>query len=102
MAWCTKNMDLIYDAASRFETKFKTILKNKNWSWKPARWKELVSIQRKLSLIEVKDGDKAMWIASKSGKYNCASTFDELKDKTEKWLDGNCFGFNSQFLSMLL
>uniref|UniRef100_A0A2N9ERV9 Endonuclease V n=1 Tax=Fagus sylvatica TaxID=28930 RepID=A0A2N9ERV9_FAGSY len=45
---------IIYDAASKFEAKVDTVLKNKIWVWKPARCEEFVSIQSQLGLIKMK------------------------------------------------
>lgn len=35
----------VYDAQSKVEAKLSTVLKEKNWNWKPARSKALVTFK---------------------------------------------------------
>ena len=44
-----------------------------------ARFEQLVDIQSKLSLIKLKDSNRALWASSY--KFNCANTWDELRMK---------------------
>ena len=44
-----------------------SILKKKIRVWKPARSKELITIQCQLCLVEIKDKDKARWSVTRSG-----------------------------------
>jgi hypothetical protein len=46
---------------SSFDAKLDSVLRDKNWLWNPARSEELVSIQHKLSLINIRDEDRAIW-----------------------------------------
>uniref|UniRef100_A0A2N9J3H3 Reverse transcriptase domain-containing protein n=1 Tax=Fagus sylvatica TaxID=28930 RepID=A0A2N9J3H3_FAGSY len=49
---------IVYDAASSLNAKVSSILQNKEWCWRPARSEDLVDIQSKLSLVQIKDSDK--------------------------------------------
>ena len=69
---------VIYDPASQFEAKVATVLEEKQWVWKAARSEQPVDIQSKLSLIKLKDPNRALWA---SYKFNCANTWDELRMK---------------------
>jgi hypothetical protein len=57
----------VYDVASRIDARVASVLKDKEWHWRPARSKEMVSIQSKLGLIDLRVEDRAVWTASKSG-----------------------------------
>ncbi|XP_075641997.1 uncharacterized protein LOC142613508 [Castanea sativa] len=74
----------IYDAASNPEAKVDFVLKDKTWIWRPARSDALLTIQCQLFLIELKDEDKALWQATKSGKFSCAATYTEIRDKSSE------------------
>ena len=39
-----------------------SVLQNKEWYWKPARSEELVDVESKLSQIQIKECDRAIWI----------------------------------------
>ena len=66
---------VIYDAASNPEVKVDSVLKDKRWIWRSARFDAFVIIQCQLFLVELKDEDKALWQATKSGKFSCATTY---------------------------
>ena len=62
---------VIYDAASNYEARVSTVLKNKLWSWNPIRSDHLGSIQRKLHhLVVLKEDDRALW--ANSNKFDFA------------------------------
>lgn len=42
---------IIYDAGSRIDAKFSSVLKNKNWCWPSVKSDELVYIQSKIPLV---------------------------------------------------
>ena len=75
---------VIYDAASNPEAKVDSMLKNKTWIWRPARSDALVTVQCQLFLVELKDEDKALWQATKSGKFSCAATYAEIRYKSNE------------------
>ena len=58
---------IIHGAATKSEAKVDSVLKNKIRVWKPARSKELITIQCQLCLVEVKDEDKARWSVTRLG-----------------------------------
>jgi hypothetical protein len=78
---------VIYDADSQLQAKVDSMLQNQCWVWKPARSDDLVSIQGQLSLLELKNEDKAVRLASTSGEYSCANTFEDIceKDQVFDW-----------------
>ena len=59
-----------------------SVLQNKEWYWKPAR-SELVDVESKLSLIQIKEGDRAISIINASGKFTCSATWEQLRSKRE-------------------
>lgn len=48
-----------------------SMLKYEDWSWPPARSKE---IQSKLALVQIGDVHKPEWVVSKKRVYFCAET----------------------------
>ena len=50
---------IMHGAANKSEAKVDSVLKNKIRVWKPARSKNLITIQCLLCLVELKDGDIA-------------------------------------------
>ena len=72
----------IYDAASHVEANLASVLNDKVWIWKSARSHQLVDIQSKLHLVEIKEEDKAFW--SSTPKFVCAETWNEIR---EKWIN---------------
>ena len=72
---------IVYDAASRIDARVASVLKDKEWHWRPARSKEMVSIHSKLGLIDLRVEDRVVWTASNSRKFNCAATWSELRVK---------------------
>ena len=59
-----------------------SVLKNKTRVWKPARFKELITIHSPLYLVELKDENKARWSATRSSFYSCAAC-NEHKAKAD-------------------
>ena len=41
----------------------------------------MVEIQSKLSLIQIKESDKAVWSLTAAGNFNCAATWQHLRSK---------------------
>ena len=74
----------IYDAARNLEAKVDSVLKDKTWIWRLARSDTLVTVQCQLFLVELKDEDKALLQATKSGKFCCAATYAEIRDKSSE------------------
>ena len=58
---------IIHGATIKSEAKVDFVLKNKIRVWKPARSKELITIQCQLCLVKIKAEDKARWSVTKSG-----------------------------------
>jgi hypothetical protein len=50
----------VYDAASNLQAKVSSVIQNKEWCWCLARSEDMVEIQSKLSLIQIKESDKAV------------------------------------------
>jgi hypothetical protein len=71
----------MYDAASRIDARVASVLKDKEWHWRPAKSEEMVSIQSKFGIIDLRVEDRAVWTASNSGKFSCATTWSELRVK---------------------
>ena len=63
---------VVYDAANDLNAKISSVLKGKDWLWKPTRYEELVSIQRKLAIF------RPSWLSSKSGKYTSSKTYNYI------------------------
>lgn len=78
---------IIYDAASTLLARFSSVIRSKEWYWKPERSHNLVLIQSKVSLISISDSDQAVWIPSKSGHYTSAETRENIRAKLPvvKW-----------------
>lgn len=72
----------IYDAGSHVEANLGSVLSDKVWIWKSARSHQLVDIQSKLHLVEIKEEDKAFW--SSTPTFVCAETWNEIR---EKWIN---------------
>ena len=81
MLYQTYGHRIVYDAASRIDARVASVLKDKEWHWRPARSEEMISIQSKLGLIDLRVEDRAVWTASNSGKFSCAATWSELRVK---------------------
>ena len=75
---------IIYDATSTFNAKVSSVLRNKEWVWRPARSENLVEIQSKLSQIQIMDYDRAIWSISASGNFSCAATWEHFRTKGEE------------------
>jgi hypothetical protein len=72
---------IVYDAASSINAKVSSVLHNHEWCWRPARSEILVDIQSKLSLVQLGDSNKAIWLLNSSGKFTCADTWQHLRVK---------------------
>uniref|UniRef100_A0A2N9HE77 Reverse transcriptase domain-containing protein n=1 Tax=Fagus sylvatica TaxID=28930 RepID=A0A2N9HE77_FAGSY len=75
---------IIYDATSTFNAKVSSVLRNKEWVWRPARSENLVEIQSKLSQIQIMDYDRPIWSTSASGNFSCAATWEHFRTKGEE------------------
>ena len=63
---------IIYDR-STFNAKVSSVLRNKEWVWRPARSENLMEIQSKLIQIQIMDYDRPIWSTSASGNFSCAA-----------------------------
>ena len=52
---CGYGCRVVYDVASSLKAKVSSVLKEKSYVWKPLRSNSLVSIQRKLPLVDIGD-----------------------------------------------
>jgi hypothetical protein len=93
---------VVYDAASNLHAKVSSVIHNKEWCWCPARSEDMVDIQRKLSLIQIKESDKVVWALTATGIFNCAATWQHLRSKQIEVLGGSWFGFVKLFLNTVL
>lgn len=60
---------VIYDAQSKLDARLSNVIKDGQWSWRPARYDTLVDIQSKLSLIPLGEKDTPKWAVSKSVSF---------------------------------
>ncbi len=74
---------IIYDR-STFNAKVSSVLRKKEWVWRPARAKNLVEIQSKLSQIQIMDYDRAIWSISALRNFSCPATWEHFKTKGEE------------------
>jgi hypothetical protein len=72
---------IVHDAASNLQAKVSSVIQNKEWCWCPARLEDMAEIQSKLSLIQIKESDKAVWSLTTAGNFNCAATWKHLRSK---------------------
>ena len=72
---------IVHDAASNLQAKVSSVIQNKEWCWCPARLEDMAEIQSKLSLIQIKESDKAVWSLTTTGNFNCAATWQHLRSK---------------------
>ncbi len=72
---------IVLDAASSLCAKVSSVLHNKEWCWRPARSDDLVEVQSKLSLIQLRESDRAVWNLNTSGKFTIADTWQHLRMK---------------------
>jgi hypothetical protein len=68
------------DGAIEMQAKLDVIIKNGSWFWPHARSDELVEVQSKLFEVEIGATDLPIW-NSKSDQYNCADTWELLREK---------------------
>ena len=77
-----------YDAASHVEAELASVLKDKDWIWKPARSHQLVDIQNKLHLVEINEEDSGHHLLSlcvlKHGM--------RLEKNGLRWMGGSYYG----------
>jgi hypothetical protein len=64
---------IVYDAASNLHAKVSSVIHNKEWCWCLARSENKVDIQGKLSLIQIKESDKAVWSLSRRKFQLCSN-----------------------------
>ena len=64
---------IVYDAASNLQAKVSSVIQNKEWCWCPARSEDMVEIQSKLSLIQIKESDKVVWSLSRRKFQLCSN-----------------------------
>ena len=51
------------------------------WLWPPARYEDLAEIQSSLHEVTFNSEDSAVWFASKTGKFTCPETWEEIRRK---------------------
>lgn len=76
---------VVYDAGSKVEAKLSSVLKDKVWSWQPARSYELVNIQSKLPMVRIGVVDQPIWVLSKKGTYTSSETWNAICSKLPKF-----------------
>lgn len=54
-----------------FEARVSSVLKDGNWVSLSARFEDLVCIQSNLSLLDIGEEDKPIWIVGNSGQFSC-------------------------------
>ncbi|KAL0011059.1 hypothetical protein SO802_006167 [Lithocarpus litseifolius] len=69
-------------SASR--AKVSIVLDKDNWIWNPARSESLVNIQSKLSLVEIGNEDRPVYITEKTGKHSCVGPWNCVRKKCPK------------------
>jgi hypothetical protein len=69
------------DAVNSFDAKLDSVLTDKNWLWNPAWSEELVSIQHKLSLINIRDEDSNL-VSYKIWQVCLCCHWEELRTKS--------------------
>jgi hypothetical protein len=77
----------VYEAGSCVDAKLSSIIQGGEWFWPYAHSDLLVHIQGQLSSVNIGVKDLAIWKAKK-GVYNCAETWDALREKenvVERW-----------------
>ena len=74
---------IIHDATTKSEAKVDFVLKNKIRVWKPARSKELITIQWQLCLAEI-NNDKASGLQLDQIGCSCAAIYNEQKAKADE------------------
>jgi hypothetical protein len=72
---------IVLDVASSLCAKVSSVFQNKEWCWRLARSDDLVEVQSKLSLIHLKESDRAIWNQNISGKFTITDTWQHLRMK---------------------
>ena len=72
---------IVLDVASSLCAKVSNVFQNKEWCWRLARSDDLVEVQSKLSLIHLREYDRAIWNQNISGKFTIADTWQHLRMK---------------------
>ncbi|XP_059429242.1 uncharacterized protein LOC132163058 [Corylus avellana] len=76
----------VYDAHSNIEARLSSIICNRDWLWRLARFEALVEIQARLPKVGLGICDKPVWTGSKKSVYVSSDTWDVLREKREKSL----------------
>jgi hypothetical protein len=71
---------VLYDYGLSKDARLSSIIKNKDWFWQGVRSDDLVAIQSRLPEITFGVSDLPLWESS-NGKYLCAATWDNLRNK---------------------
>ena len=71
----------IYEAASSFDAKISSDIKDGQWRWKPVRSEDLMLVQSKLFQVENKNRDSVHWKLSKFNKFYCALAWEDIRAK---------------------
>jgi len=71
---------VLYDYGLSKDARLSSIIKNKDWFWQGVRSDDLVAIQSRLPEITFGVSDLPLWKSS-NGKYLCAATWDNLRNK---------------------
>ena len=82
--WYSVGHKVVYDAQSRVEAKFSSVILNGEWYWRFARFDDLVEIQARLHEVRLDLYDKPIWTASRKGVYVSAETWELLREKREE------------------
>jgi hypothetical protein len=70
----------VHDAGSTIGAKLATVSRDEKWCWPPARSENLVELQSRLPEVSLGGDDVPIWKNS-TGKYNCANTWNALREK---------------------
>ena len=70
---------VVYDAASKPDSKLSSLLRDGNWVWNLARSNDLAAIHSKLSLVRLVEEDRLLWIPSKSVQLMTSETWNYIR-----------------------
>jgi hypothetical protein len=90
---------IIYDSGFPLQSKLEVVIKNGEWFWPLARSDALVEVQSKLHEIELGVADLAV-LNAKNGQYNCADTWEKLREVHSVVDGGNWSGSQPQSLGI--
>jgi hypothetical protein len=91
MGTCIIYMDIalyMMQPALSFNAKVSCVLHNGEWLWRPTRSEDLVDIQTKLSQVQIKDCDKAIWnfkIVLENSHVQIIGCILELSKREVQW-----------------